>query len=95
MKDRPIATLENAVETGFLQQVLHDRGIPFRIEYSEQALGVIIGSGAAQQWQGYARVWGYDSDATAIEQALAEVRASRPMGETEWQGSRMWRIKRP
>ena len=97
MRDKPIVELETALETDLVKQVLADREIPFRMEMNmENALGLYLGAGSLQ-FQGYARVWGYEKDEDVILQAVEEVRASQPIEDLEeyLPKGRMWRIKKP
>lgn len=102
MKDRRVAALNDEIEAGFLEEVLKDRQISYRIERCEDNYwGLYLGRGFVSGVHNsggmllpYAYVWGYVDDAKAILLALEQVRGSEVLSGDALPAPRMFRIKK-
>lgn len=95
--DKPLFDLENEYEVYMVQEVLADLGLPFRITYADNTLGIRLGAaGTSSIAPPYACLWGYADDKERIGAVLDDIRNAQPLEDGEALGrTKMWRIKKP
>ena len=92
-KLKPVAVLDNALETNFLAQVLKEEQIDFVIEPASKSS--VWGDVPEGGFVGFARIWGTEEDAESICSFLQDVRESQIVEDKSYlMNGRMWRIKK-